>query len=562
MTLGQRAARLLPKPIVDGARQWRHGESWAQRTAASAARRVSARLGLARGMGTALFGPPLRPRRAEVVDSFDARQFMEETAATLAAALDGLQFIRLPAGTKPAPTFVVAAADARAAIEAVRRHTGAQGWWVAAEVDEIVRPPRPLTEVTRLSGSESTLILFRYLAASNGQLLTNEQIGVRLELWHRTDGAYDQRRDGGRWQAGTLLASSPNRVTVGIEPDQWHESQAREGHLLAGSDLPHVLDVSEPIDVVYTWVDGSDPAWQQRQRAARNLERDTRHSGDALIPARFASHDELRYSLRSLEMFASWVRHIWVVTDQQAPDWLLRDHPRLTVVDHKEIFTDHTALPTFNSHAIESQLHHIDGLADKYLYLNDDVFFGGPVQPESFFFGNGIMKFFPSLTVIDQGAQQEYDLAATSAAKRNRQLIESTFSQTFTNKPRHTPIPQSRTVLYEMEGRFPEVFDTVMRSRFRNPADYSIPSSLAQYYAYATGRAVTGGIHYGYLNLSAPKADLRLQAWLRSRSLQCFCLNDTGDGLTEPGGRVPDLAGFLERYFPVPSGFEQAERED
>ena len=100
-------------------------------------------------------------------------------------------------------------------------------------------------------------------------------------------------------------------------------------------------------------------------------------------------------------MYASWVRTIYLVTDGQVPHWLDTGHPRIRLVDHRQIFRDQSALPVFNSHAIESQLHHIDGLAEHYLYLNDDMFFGRPVEPELFFHGNGIAKFFVSKTPID-----------------------------------------------------------------------------------------------------------------------------------------------------------------
>lgn len=553
MNLRGLARSLLPRAVIGKLRRVRYAETAAQQAVMTATRATSSRLGLARGTGPTLFGPLLRPRRAEVVESFDSWRVMDDLAAGLGAALDSVEYVRLPRKTKLMPTLVIAAADGPAALKSLRGQHATRTWWVAAEVDDLLRVPQPLTEPFGLTGDESALVFFRYLMAPNGELLGDERIGVRLELWPRTVGGRERRPDGGAWPPGTLLASSANRVTVGIEPGQWRESQSTEGNLLSGSEFPHVLDVSEPIDVVYTWVDGGDPDWQRRKRLAQGLDLNARLTDDALLSARFDSHDELRYSLRSIEMFANWVRHIWLVTDRQVPGWLRRDHPRLTVVDHRDIFSDPSALPVFNSHAIESQLHHIDGLTDKYLYLNDDVFFGRPVQPELFFFGNGIMRFFPSPAVIDQAPRQDDDLAVTSAAKRNRELIESTFSRTFTNKARHTAIPESRTVLYEMEDRFSEIFDTVMRSRFRNPEDYSIPSSLAQYYAYATGRAVTAGIHYGYLNLAAPNADLRLKGWLRSRSHECFCLNDTGDGL----GSARELTSFLEKYFPVPSAFEQ-----
>lgn len=559
MNIRRLTTSLVPRTLVNDARRMRHGETSVQQNLANATRTMSARLGLARGDGSTLFGPPLRPRRAEIVQSFDSWQIMDDLAAALATALGTVEFVRLPRKTKTMPTLVVAAPDGPTVLDLLRRHEAAHTWWVAAEIDGLLRVPRPVTEPFRLSGDEAALIFFRYLMSPGGELLGDERIGVRLELWAPTVAEQERWPDGGTWPVGTLLASSTNRVTIAIEPGQWRDSQSTDGNLLSGSELPHVLDVSEPIDVVYTWVDGNDPAWQERKRAAQNLGRHTRFTGDALNSSRFDSHDELRYSLRSIEMFAGWVRHIWLVTDRQVPRWLREEHPRLTVVDHREIFADPAALPVFNSHAIESQLHHIEGMADKYLYLNDDVFFGRPVQPESFFYGNGIMKLFPSYVVVDQGPRQASDIASTSAAKRNRELIESAFSRTFTNKTRHTPIPQSRSVLYEMEDRFPHVFDSVMRSRFRSPDDYSIPSSLAQYYAYATGRAVTGGIRYGYANLAAPNVELRLKGWLRHRRHQCFCLNDTGEGLDGAKSRASDLATFLGRYFPVPSSFEQPE---
>ena len=120
--------------------------------------------------------------------------------------------------------------------------------------------------------------------------------------------------------------------------------------------------------------------------------------------SRFASRDELRYSLRSLDMYADWVRHVYLVTDDQVPVWLDTDATRGSPwSSHRELFGDRGRLPTFNSHAIESQLHHIQGLAEQYLYLNDDVFFGRPLSPSLFFHGNGLAIFFLSGAKIGLG---------------------------------------------------------------------------------------------------------------------------------------------------------------
>nr|XP_046234445.1 N-acetylglucosamine-1-phosphotransferase subunits alpha/beta [Scatophagus argus] len=101
--------------------------------------------------------------------------------------------------------------------------------------------------------------------------------------------------------------------------------------------------------------------------------------------SRFEDNEELRYSLRSVERHAPWVRHIFIVTNGQIPSWLNLDNPRVTVVTHKDIFQNHSHLPTFSSPAIETHIHRISGLSQKFIYLNDDVMFGKDVWPDDFY---------------------------------------------------------------------------------------------------------------------------------------------------------------------------------
>ncbi|XP_057712138.1 N-acetylglucosamine-1-phosphotransferase subunits alpha/beta-like [Corythoichthys intestinalis] len=101
--------------------------------------------------------------------------------------------------------------------------------------------------------------------------------------------------------------------------------------------------------------------------------------------SRFEDNEELRYSLRSVEKHAPWVRHIFVVTNGQIPSWLNLDNPRVSVVTHQELFLNRSHLPTFSSPAIESHIHRIQGLSQKFIYLNDDVMFGKDVWPDDFY---------------------------------------------------------------------------------------------------------------------------------------------------------------------------------
>ena len=257
-------------------------------------------------------------------------------------------------------------------------------------------------------------------------------------------------------------------------------------------------------------------------------------------------------------MYAPWVQHIYIVTDGQVPRWLNVEHPQLTVIDHREIFADPSVLPVFNSHAIESQLHHIPGLSEHYLYLNDDFFFGRPVQPELFFHGNGIAKFFLSTGVLDVDPPSRRDLPVLSAAKQNRSLIEENFGATISHKFKHTPQPQIRSVLEEMERRHPDVFAAVARSKFRHPDDLSIPSALVHYYAYGLGKAVPGEIAYRYQGIGYPDTARRLEVMMRHRAADVFCLNDIDQQGSQPADQMQILGDFLARYYPHPSRFERA----
>ena len=66
---------------------------------------------------------------------------------------------------------------------------------------------------------------------------------------------------------------------------------------------------------------------------------------------RYVDHQELRYSLRSVEAYAPWVNHIYVITDEQKPSWM-KSHPKITIIDHSEIVPS-IYRPLFSSIAIE-----------------------------------------------------------------------------------------------------------------------------------------------------------------------------------------------------------------
>lgn len=148
------------------------------------------------------------------------------------------------------------------------------------------------------------------------------------------------------------------------------------------------------IDAVITWVDGNDPKHKIKRASYEQKQL------KATIPSskeitRFVNNGELQYCLTSLLKNAAWIRNIYIVTDNQIPDFLpdkLLKHPKIKIVDHSIIFKGYeNVLPTFNSITIESFIHRIPDLSEKYIYLNDDFIILQPVGADEFFLKNKVV---------------------------------------------------------------------------------------------------------------------------------------------------------------------------
>lgn len=140
----------------------------------------------------------------------------------------------------------------------------------------------------------------------------------------------------------------------------------------------------EPIDFVITWVDGSDSDWlDEKNRYARECA-DSSWKEWVMGDKRYRDWGLLRHWFRAIEKYAPWVNMVHFVTWGHVPTWLNVDNPKIHIVKHGD-FIPEDYLPTFNSHAIELNLHRISGLAEQFVYFNDDLYLTSPVGPRHFF---------------------------------------------------------------------------------------------------------------------------------------------------------------------------------
>ena len=316
----------------------------------------------------------------------------------------------------------------------------------------------------------------------------------------------------------------------------------------------HASDISFDIDMVFSWVDGSSPEYIAARRARQSQA--VLGEGDD-HEARYRQINELKYALRSVYMFAPWVRRIFIATDSPAPEWL-SDHPSVTIVRSEEFFADPSVLPTHNSQAVECQLHHIEGLSEHFLYSNDDMFFGRPVGPDMFFTPGGITKFIEAETRIGLGENDAERSGFENAARVNRKLLWNRFGRITTRHLEHTAAPLRRSLVAQMEQEFPAEFASTAASTFRAADNISVTNSFYHYYAQLTGRAVTQtAAKVRYVDTTLRSGLKYLPKLLNKRNMDFFCLNDGSFPEVPAEERAELVTEFLEKYYPIKAPWEK-----
>lgn len=135
------------------------------------------------------------------------------------------------------------------------------------------------------------------------------------------------------------------------------------------------------IDIVIPWVDGEEAEWKKQREACRKKYNPEKLSDSNI---RFESWENLQYWFRAVERNLPWVHKIFFITWGHLPGFLDTGHPKLEIVTHGEYIPEEY-LPTFNSAAIEMNVHRIAGLAENYIMFNDDLFPLRPIEEEYYF---------------------------------------------------------------------------------------------------------------------------------------------------------------------------------
>lgn len=306
--------------------------------------------------------------------------------------------------------------------------------------------------------------------------------------------------------------------------------------------------------MVYLWVDGNDPQWQAKRNAVVG---DAETTSPLNCKGRYADNDELKYSLRSLELYAPWIRRIFIVTDNQIPAWLDTSDPRIRIVDHTEILPPQS-LPCFNTSVIEYFIYRIPELSEHFLYGNDDCFFNRPVTPATFFAADGLpivrMNYLPFrkfALMFREKVRRKKIRAHNQMIQRAATLVEKRYGIYYGCKKHHN-IDSYLKSSYRHTGEvFKAEIEATLTNHIRSAND--VDNTIYSYAMLAEKQAhlqyVTSRISF---HLEIDKAHLYDK--LDRYNPLLFCLNDSERAQDSDRQRVKE---YLEKRFPNKSRFEK-----
>jgi len=313
------------------------------------------------------------------------------------------------------------------------------------------------------------------------------------------------------------------------------------------------FDAADPIDAIITWVDGNAP--DHRATRARFMAQSGGPLGEnARNPHRWEQSDEIYFCLRSIHHHAPWVRYIWLLVEGAGPDLdclpeALR--AKVRIARHSEVFGEYAAvLPTFNSLAIESMMWRIEGLSERFLYFNDDVFLTAPLAPQDMFEGE---------SPVLRGAWRDYAALADDSAARDDPALFNHFMQI--NAARladvapgrvfaaaHVVHPMRRSVMQTLFETHRAAFEANISHRFRDLSQF-LPQGLHNHHCIGAGLAMlrqqTEHLHIksGQGAGNAPALTRGLLLAEAMAGVRFLCVND----LPQLEALVPDARALIDR---------------
>ena len=313
------------------------------------------------------------------------------------------------------------------------------------------------------------------------------------------------------------------------------------------------------VDIVYLWVNSNDNDWQKKRRKSFNAFLKTNKNDIAPYAntdGRFRDNGELIFNLRCLEQFFPDHGQIYIVTDEQTPDWLAKNK-KVKIIDHKCIIPNKKQ-PIFASAHIESYIHHIPNLSEKFIYLNDDVFFSSPVNI-SWWFNHKLKYFFSKIPHKFYKEMKPNELSPVNGSILSKNwLTQKYHNYIHQNKAMaHSPKPFLKSLLFEAEEIAEDLFSKTRSTHFRT---WDTPGIIGNFIPrWLTYKKYAEIIEIDELYIESGSEDLKIKLDSLTQkfgTIPFFCINDTCDNADASDKRLQLVRKTLETLLPSKSSFE------
>lgn len=314
-----------------------------------------------------------------------------------------------------------------------------------------------------------------------------------------------------------------------------------------------------PVDLVYIWLDGSDENWIKKKNFWAQKYGITSKDEDIAGECRFVNNDELKYSLRSAEKYAPWISNIYIVTDNQCPKWLNTNHPKIHIIDHKDIIPE-KFLPTFNSIVIEERIPYIKDLSEHFLYANDDFLFNDYVGKDFFFNKEGKPYCRFSSRIYKYNNSSEYRKSVIETTE----IFHKKFQKSIKYLQHHNIDAFTKSSFIECLNEFDDYFTDTLAHKFRSIecANRCIISNYLVYKKHGIFKRVTPNLAKRICalflkDIPVDSEYMEISKFLKGKKNKykpsLICVND-GPKVRNEDRKM--LKAAFEKYFPDKSSFE------
>lgn len=301
------------------------------------------------------------------------------------------------------------------------------------------------------------------------------------------------------------------------------------------------------IDIVYTWVDGSDESWLIRKQEAQKRYANKNLAIFSTVNGRFRNSNEIIYSIRSIEKYFPEHGNIFIVTDRQKVKGL--DETKVIYVDHKEIM-DYK--PTYSSKKIESNLFKIRGLSENFMAFNDDVLLGPKFSISDFYDNEKYCLHFEKEEESEDKFPPEIKLNSLKAIEKNYPGYEKKhIDRNFKHNPRLINKELFKLFIKDVYVEYNNLQDEVFRSK----DTLSLISDTYFRWLHAKGLAVEKNVDYVYVNCKNKIEDFNDLINQFDR-LSYFCINDVTDDNYSLDYKLDTTQEVLSKIFPEKSEYE------